>query len=124
MSRNTVVWWEINARDGRALTEFYRDILDWDCLFDEPSGIWNVGSGGDGGDGSIAGGIFTGKGRLPPHRCLYVQVDDIHGVTAKVEARGLPILQGPFETDGGSWLAFFRDPEGHMIGLLQRTKRE
>ncbi|MCB9465158.1 MAG: VOC family protein [Candidatus Eisenbacteria bacterium] len=121
MARNPVIWWEINAKDGERLTEFYREVFEWDCPLDEGSGIWEVDSTG-GRSGAISGGIFTGKGRLPYHRCLYVEVEDIEEMTRRVVANGLPILQGPFEVGGGTQLAFFQDPEGHMIGLLQRAK--
>ncbi|MEZ4650424.1 MAG: VOC family protein [Candidatus Eisenbacteria bacterium] len=123
MAKNPVIWWEINAKDGGRLTEFYRDVFEWDCPLDEDSGIWEVDSAG-GRPAAITGGIFTGKGRLPAHRCLYVEVEDIEEVTGRVEAKGLPILQGPFEVGTGTRLAFFQDPEGHMIGLLQRAKKQ
>jgi len=91
---NPIVYWEINAKDGPALAEFYRDV-------------------------GIDGGIFTGKGLLPPHRALYIEVEDIREVLEKVSKRGIEILQGPFES-GNAILAFFRDPEGHMLGLIER----
>jgi len=98
---NPIVYWEINAKDGPALAEFYRDVFFF--FF----------------GGGIDGGIFTGKGLLPPHRALYIEVEDIREVLEKVSKRGIEILQGPFES-GNAILAFFRDPEGHMLGLIER----
>jgi predicted enzyme related to lactoylglutathione lyase len=117
MPRNPVVWWEINARDGKALTDFYEGVFEWSVRLDETSGIWHLDSG-EAGAGTIGGGIFTGKGVLPPHRCLYVRVDDVDKVSSRVETRGCPILQGPFDLEGVGRLAFFQDPEGNMIGLI------
>lgn len=115
--KNPVVWWEINAEDGESLAEFYRSVFEWDLPHDPASGIWEVKRGEE--PGHIGGGIFTGKGKLPTHRCLYMQVEDIEAVCARAEAAGQEILQGPFSLPGVGRLAFFRDPEGHMIGLLE-----
>ena len=118
--KNPVVWWEINAKDGEALSAFYREVFEWDMPRDPTGGIWEVKR--DDAPGNIGGGIFTGQGRLPPHRCLYVQVDDIDLVCGRATAAGQRILQGPDLVEGVGRLAFFRDPEGHMIGLLQREE--
>ena len=71
--------------------------------------------------GTISGGILTGRGALPPHRCLYVRVDDVDAFAARAAERGCPPLQGPFDLEGTGRLAFFRDPEGHMVGLIGPT---
>lgn len=118
MAKNLACWWEINAKDAEPLVEFYSRIFDWDHTYDENSGIYFIDSG-DGSDGGISGGIFTGKGKLPTHRCLYVKVEDVDAITEKVKKQGQPILQGPFDLPSGTRLAFFQDPEGHMIGLIR-----
>ncbi len=109
-------YWEINAKDGPALSAFYKAIFDWDLTENEKSGVTHVDSG-DGTDGGIPGGIFTGKGALPTHRCLYVKVDDVDAVCDLVRAQGRPIAQEPFDFQGRVRLGLFEDPEGHMIGL-------
>ena len=116
--KNSVVWWEINAKDGEKLSAFYREVLEWEMPLDEKSGIWEVAR--DEAAGNIGGGIFTGQGRLPTHRCLIVQVEDIDQVCGRVKRAGQEILQGPFALEGVGRLAFFRDPEGHMLGLIER----
>ncbi len=116
--KNPVVWWEINARDGEKLSTFYSEVFEWDMPLDEKSGIREVAPADA--PGNIGGGIFTGQGRLPTHRCLMVQVEDIEVICDRVKNAGQDILQGPFELEGVGCLAFFRDPEGHMLGLIQR----
>jgi predicted enzyme related to lactoylglutathione lyase len=118
MAKNLACWWEINAKDAEPLVEFYGRIFDWEHTYDENSGIYYIDSG-DGTNGGISGGIFTGKGKLPTHRCLYVKVEDLDAITEKVKKQGQPILQGPFDLPSGTRLAFFQDPEGHMIGLIK-----
>lgn len=116
-------FWEINARDGAALTRFYERLFGWRARFDEGSGIWHLPSG-NGADGGIGGGIFTGKGRLPPHRCLYLEVADVDAVCDRAKELGVEILQGPFEPAPGLRLAFFRDPEGHMLGISGPSREQ
>jgi len=114
-----IVYWEINAKDGPALAEFYRDVFEWESSVDD-TGFYSFKSGSAGG---IDGGIFTGKGLLPTHRALYIEVEDIKIVLERVARRGAEILLGPFES-GNAILAFFRDPEGHMLGLIERKRIE
>ena len=119
---NRICYWEINLYDGPALVEFYTQLFGWETSLDERSGVYDLATAGKG--GGINGGIFTGKGALPTHRCLYVDVEDVDSIVAKAEALGRSILQGPFELEGVGRLAFFQDPEGHMIGLIQRSPRQ
>ena len=114
-----IVYWEINAKDAPALPVSYRDCFEWESAVDD-TGFYSFKSGSAGG---IDGGIFTGKGLLPPHRALYIEVEDIKIVLERVARRGAEILLGPFES-GNAILAFFRDPEGHMLGLIERKRIE
>lgn len=110
-----VVYWEINAVDGESLSEFYEEVFDWETKVSD-TGFHSFKSGDPKG---INGGIFTGKGVLPTHRALYIEVEDINEIIKRVQDHGQEILQGPFKS-GNTILAFFTDPEGHMIGLIQR----
>ena len=119
MARNRVCYWEINAKDGPALVEFYMQLFGWKSKYDEGFDFYDLDTG-NGKDGGIGGGIFTGKGRLPPHRCLYIDVEDVDVIVQRAKDMGREILQGPFDLSSVGRLAFFQDPEGHMIGLIQR----
>jgi len=110
-----VVYWEINALDGESLSEFYEEVFEWETEVSDTK-FHSFKSGVPKG---INGGIFTGKGTLPTHRALYIEVEDMDEIIERVKNQGLEILQGPFES-GNNILAFFTDPEGHMIGLRQR----
>ena len=118
MSTNPVFFWEINAHDGEKLTEFYNSVFDWAADADE-TGFHLVNSVGDDGTG-VAGGIFTGKGMIPPHRALYVRVDSASETVEKARTAGAKVLLEVFEGPGGNLLAFFEDLEGHTIGVVQK----
>jgi predicted enzyme related to lactoylglutathione lyase len=59
-----------------------------------------------------SGGIFTGKGRLPTHRCLYVKVEDVDAITDKVKKQGSRSFRVPLICRAArAWLSF-RTPKG------------
>lgn len=62
---------------------------------------------------------------------LYLEVDDIAGAVAALEAAGVEITDRPhmiFSDEAGTfgdagteeWMAFFRDSEGNVVGLVER----
>lgn len=54
------------------------------------------------------------------HVCL--SVDDLDATLAELRARGVDIVNPPFEIDDiSARLAFFRDPWGNMFELSERT---
>jgi len=48
-------------------------------------------------------------------------IDDIRAACSRVSANGIQFMTGPepIEVRPGTWLAFFRDPEGHIVELVQ-----
>jgi len=90
-----VVYWEINtvngetlskfyeevfAVNGESLSKFYEEVFEWATSVDD-SGFHSFVSEDPEG---INGGIFTGKGVLPTHKALYVEVDDIQEIVQRV----------------------------------------
>jgi methylmalonyl-CoA/ethylmalonyl-CoA epimerase len=70
------------------------------------------------------------EGTAPP-AMLYLEVDDVEGACAALEARGVVFEGEPhviFTDDGGlfgppggeEWMAFFRDSENNLVGLSSR----
>ncbi|MYS16278.1 VOC family protein, partial [Streptomyces sp. SID4982] len=54
------------------------------------------------------------------HVCL--SVDDVDAALEELRARGVDIVNPPFEIDDiSARLAFFRDPWGNMFELSERT---
>ena len=118
MSSNPVFFWEINAHDGEKLSAFYNAVFDWGTEADD-SGFHLIRSVDEEGKG-VAGGIFTGKGQIPPHRALYVRVDSASESLDRACEAGASVLLEPFEGPNGNTLAFFEDLEGHTIGLVEK----
>jgi predicted enzyme related to lactoylglutathione lyase len=108
-----VVHFEIGCRDRTATTQFYRDLFDWSIT---DSGIASEIAAAlpDG----ITGHIIA-LGHEPfSYTMVYVRVSDIAETLKKAEALGGTTLVGPIPIPTGTF-AWFADPEGRQIGLLQ-----
>ena len=117
--KNPVVYWEINGTEGKKLADFYLGLFEWKYSNEPGSDFYHFHSG-DKEAGGIAGGVFTGKGKLPHHLTIYVEVDDLDAYFEKALSLGGTPAQAPFDVKGVGRLGFFRDPDGHIIGLIQR----
>jgi len=115
--KNPVVYWEINGTVGKKLADFYLGVFEWEYQNEPGSDFYHLKSGNDE-KGSINGGVFTGKGALPHHLTVYVQVDDVDAYYEKALAMGGTPAQAPFNVKGVGRMGFFRDPDGHIIGLI------
>ena len=111
---NPVVHFEVVGRDGPALQRFYADVFDWKVDASNPMGYGTVDNGGEGINGGI-GATSDGDG----HVTFYVAVPDLEETLATIERAGGERVMGPEEIPGVVTLALFRDPEGHLIGLVK-----
>jgi predicted enzyme related to lactoylglutathione lyase len=69
-------------------------------------------------DGGIPGAI-TALGHEPHNYVMvYIEVDDIPTYLEKIESKGGQTLIPMTEIPGGGYFAWFADPEGSMMGLL------
>jgi predicted enzyme related to lactoylglutathione lyase len=55
------------------------------------------------------------------HVTFYVAVEDVAAALADIESKGGKTAFGPHPTPDGGIIGGFTDPEGHVIGLVQRT---
>jgi hypothetical protein len=111
-----VVHWEIGARDGAKLQEFYRTLFDWKIQVDPQFHYGMVDTGGQGG---INGGISTLPAEAHPYVTFYVRVDNLESSLAKAEGLGGKTIIPPTPIPGVGSIAMFTDPEGHCVGLFK-----
>jgi catechol 2,3-dioxygenase-like lactoylglutathione lyase family enzyme len=52
---------------------------------------------------------------------LAFEVDDLDAACARLEEAGVPLTGGPMPRGDGVTQVFFRDPDGHLLELFQRT---
>lgn len=119
---NPVVHFEIIGRDAQALQTFYQRAFDWEIgepMTGSPVSYRLAFPRAKGTMSGIDGGIGGGMDGYDGHATFYVAVPDLDAHLEKVTALGASIVIGPEEVPGGPRIALIRDPEGHLLGLVQ-----
>jgi uncharacterized protein len=115
---NPVVHFEIIGKDQKLLDSFYSDVFAWQLTPVMP--IYSMVAKEDGG---IAGGIGA-FADTPNYVSFYIEVAEFEATMASIEAHGGKKLFGPHPIpDGTAVIGMFTDPEGHTLGLIQRTPK-
>ena len=117
---NPVCWWEICTKDAGALATFYSEAFGWE-MKSMPEMNYTTLNSGDGKNGGIGGGVFSPKEgeQLPPYLTMYIAVDDVDAMVAKVRELGAMVTCEPMDIPTVGRVAMFNDPQGHMVGMLQ-----
>jgi methylmalonyl-CoA/ethylmalonyl-CoA epimerase len=113
----------LTATNLDVATEFYRDILGLKFIarFDPPGLVFFA----------LSGGARLLLSATASQATLYFAVDDVDGAVNELKKRGVSFLHPParihrddtgtFGKKGGEeWMAFFKDPSGNLIGLVER----
>jgi uncharacterized protein len=115
-----VVHFEVIGKDGDKLQSYYSDLFGWEIDANNPM-KYGIVKGEDNPSrmGSIGGGIATGPGGYEGHVTFYVGVPDIEEALQKAESLGGTRVMGPEKVMDQVELGQFKDPEGHLIGLVR-----
>ena len=119
-----VVHFEIPYDDAERSAAFYRDTFGWNTMAVPGMAYTMVGTGPAGESGMPAepgyiGGGLTPRGDVVSSPVITVEVDDIEGSVAAVEAHGGSLVHGREPVGNMGWTAYVRDPEGNVVGLWQ-----
>src|SRR5205085_12459001 len=117
-----VVHFEVIGKDGPKLVGYYSDLFGWEIDANNPMGYGVVQR--EGNTNAQGVGIGGGVGGAPEgydgHVMFYVEVPDVGASLAQAESLGGTRVMGPDAIPGmGLVLGHFKDPEGHLIGLVQ-----
>jgi len=113
---NPVVHFEIGCRDREKTTAFYQQLFDWQMT----SGAMSTDIKTDA--GSPVTGHIVSLGHEPHNYTnFYVEVPSLVDALAKAGELGGKTLIPPVPLPNGSHFAWFADPDGNTIGLLQRS---
>lgn len=116
-----VVHFEVIGKDGDKLRSYYGELFGWEFNTDNEMGYGtlsredNLAADGSG----IGGGVGTAPEGYEGHVTFYVFSDDIEASLAKAEELGGTRVMGPDTVMPGLELGQFKDPEGHLIGLVK-----
>lgn len=117
---NPVLYFEVMGRDPGGLRRFYTELFGWRMSEATAFGYWMI----DTGDGGVLGGIgpaaAAGRNSGSGFATFKVEVEDPPAVLKRVEMLGgktvLPVREIPGTTFK---IAYFSDPDGHVIGLTR-----
>lgn len=115
---NPVVHFEVTGKDAETLRKFYSEAFDWQLQDVMEGSYYMVNTGGE---GEIAGGIGAAADGGPGQVMFYVQVDDPAAALEQIKSLGGSTVSEPMDVPGGPTIAFFADPEGHVVGLVKAT---
>ena len=116
-----VVHFEILGKDAEKLQSYYSELFGWEVDSDNPMNYGMVQREGNvNPDGvGIGGGIGAGPEGYPGHATFYVEVPDVEAALAKAENLGGSRMMGPETVTEGVEIGQFKDPEGHLVGLVK-----
>jgi uncharacterized protein len=116
-----VVHFEVIGKDGPKLQKYYADLFGWEINADNPMSYGMVdGKDNPAPDGrTIGGGIAGGPDGYDGHVTFYVAVEDIEEALTKAESLGGTRVMGPEKIMDTVELGQFKDPEGHVIGVVK-----
>ena len=111
---NRVSHFEVIGHDMSALCKFYKEAFDWTTKPAGPSYAMV-----HPGDGGINGGIGVPMDGVSSYVTFYVEVADLQQALQKIQGLGGKISMQPVQVPNGPEIAMFRDPEGHLVGLVK-----
>jgi predicted enzyme related to lactoylglutathione lyase len=116
-----VVHFEVVGKDAQKLNSYYSELFGWEIDANNEMNYGMVArEGNTGRDGvGIGGGIGAGPEGYGGHVTFYVAVPDVEEALQKAESLGGERIMGPETIMEMVTLGHFKDPEGHLIGLVQ-----
>ena len=121
-----IVHFEIPYDQGDRAREFYEKAVGWDLQGWGGEVEYTLVSTGPSGEqgpeepGFINGGM-TPRGEMYTGPVVVVDVDDIDGSLAMIEKLGGTTVQTRVPVGDMGFAAYFRDPEGNLMGLWQNA---
>jgi uncharacterized protein len=110
-----VVHFEVIGKDGESLRRYYSELFGWEIDAANPMNYGMIAREADG----IGGGIGAGPKGYDGHVTFYVAVPDVEAALAKAESLGGTRVMGPETIMDEIELGQFKDPEGHVIGVVK-----
>ena len=118
-----VVHFEIHASEPERAVNFYQTVFDWQFQkWEGPMEYWMVITGPDDQPG-INGGLMRRQGEIDGQAVIaYVCTVDVSDVDASVQtalANGGQLALPKMAIPGVGWLAYCKDTEGNIFGMMQ-----
>jgi predicted enzyme related to lactoylglutathione lyase len=113
-----VVHFEIEADQPERALKFYETVFDWKIeKWDGPFEYWLITTGKKDEPG-IDGGLSK-RTEGAPSTVNTIDVPSVDQYIKKVEHNGGSIVRPKMAVPGVGWMAYFKDPEGNMFGIME-----
>ena len=115
---------EIQASNPQALIDFYSGLFGWSFNKWEGGDYWLIQTGSDNEPG-INGGLLPRKGPPPENMAavnafvITVDVDDVDAAVSGALVGGGVTAVPKMAVPGIGWLAYLKDPDGNIFGVMQ-----
>lgn len=115
-----VVHFEVSADDAERAVGFYKNVFGWNIQkWDGPQAYWLAVTGEESQPG-INGGIYKREGEMSFNTHITtIDVPSVDDFSALVTEHGGTIMMPRFPLPGVGYLAYCRDTEGNVFGILQ-----
>lgn len=121
-----VVHFEIHAADPARAVKFYKAVFGWEFThLPPPMNYWLIKTGDDKEPG-INGGLLPRRGPAPAegqavnaYTCT-VDVPNLDAFFERATKAGAGVALPKMAVPGVGWLAYVKDTEGNILGLMQR----
>lgn len=113
-----LVHFEMNVKDVPKTISFYEDVFGWKFQkWDGPMEYWLIMTG-DEDEPGIDGGLgYAEEGT--PKVVNTIDVEDLDKIIKKIQSNGGEIVNEKHAVPGVGWMAYFKDSEGVMSGIMQ-----
>lgn len=118
------VHFEIHASNPQALIDFYRGLFGWSFKQWEGGDYWLINTGPDDKPG-INGGLLPRRGDVPAPLAavnayvITVDVDNLDATVSAATGAGGTLALPRMPVPGIGWLAYLKDPDLNMFGVMQ-----
>ena len=119
-----IVHFEIHASEPQTLIDFYTELLGWSFSRWGEVDYWVITTGGPDRPG-IDGGLLPRRGGRPEETAAVnafvctAEVESVDQAVALATARGGIVAFPKAPVPGVGWLAYVKDPDGNIVGLLE-----
>lgn len=113
---NRVIHFEIGGSDLDGAANFFEQVFGWTS---EPYGQFGRALSADV-TAPVTGHLAAIPDVPTPYVMVYVEVEDIPATLARIAEVGGEAVVGPLPMPEGGQFAWFKDPSGNMLGLLQK----
>lgn len=124
-----VVHFEIHAKDAERAIGFWERTFGWSFeKWDGPHDYWIIRTGEGGDEQGIDGGMAIRHGPLPRDSeplngsVCTLGVDSVDLALEHVLDAGGRITVNKMPIDRVGWLAYFRDTEGNLFGVMEKDR--